>query len=144
MLIKIVAVGRVKEHALAELCEKMLKRIRFDAKIEVLELRDGSRQNECERIIEFLDREQGYVIALSEDGQLVDSVALAARMESIQRRMIFVIGGPAGLDQAVKKRADLVLSLSPMTFTHEMARYILMEQIFRSITITRKRGYHNG
>jgi len=144
MLIKIIAVGRIKDRNLSALCEMMLKRLRFDVKIEIVELKDSDKTGECKRIAEALDKEQGFVIALSEDGKLLDSVAFATRIDSIHQRIVFVIGGPQGLDDTVKNRVDLLLSLSPMTFTHEMARYLLLEQIFRAVTIIKGRGYHNG
>jgi 23S rRNA (pseudouridine1915-N3)-methyltransferase len=144
MLLKLIAVGRIKDRNLAALCAEMLGRLRFDAKIDVQEIKDGGRESENRRILEMLAAEQGYVVALSEDGIAMDSASLAARIESIHRRVVFVVGGPKGLDDTVKSRADLVLSLSPMTFTHEMARYILLEQIFRAITIIKGRGYHNA
>ncbi len=144
MLLKLITVGKIKDRNLAALCAEMLRRIRFDAKVDVQEIKDGGKESENRRILEMLAGEQGYVVALSEDGIAMDSAALAAKLESIHRRVVFVVGGPLGLDAAVKSRADLVLALSPMTFTHEMARYILLEQIFRAITIIKGRGYHHA
>ena len=63
--------------------------------------------------------------------------------QSIGRDRFFVIGGPCGLSDEVKKRGDAVLSLSRMTFTHEMARFFLTEQIYRAITIAKGIKYHN-
>lgn len=145
MLVKFIAIGKIKDRNLAALCESMLKRIRFDAKIEVLEIKDSGKQNvDNRRIIDALAKEQGFVIALSEDGRAMGSAVLAGKLDRIHKKLVFVIGGPLGLDDAVKQRADLILSLSPMTFTHEMARYILFEQLFRAITIIKGRGYHNA
>ena len=145
MLIKFIVVGKMKDRNLAALCESMLKRIRFDAKVEVQEIKDSGRQDvDNQRILDMLAKEQGFVIALSEDGRTMGSVDLARKLECIHKKLVFVIGGPLGLDAAIKSRADLLLSLSPMTFTHEMARYILFEQLFRAITIIKGRGYHNA
>ncbi len=134
----------MKDRNLAALCDKMLKRIRFDAKVELQEIKDGGRDIDNRRILDALTKERGFVIALSEDGRTMSSVDLAGKLESTYKKLVFVIGGPLGLDAAVKNRADFLLSLSSMTFTHEMARYILFEQLFRSITIIKGRGYHNA
>ena len=134
----------MKDRNIAALCEEMLKRIRFDAKVEFQEIKDSGKVVDNRRILDALAKERGYVIALSEDGKSMGSVELAKKLESIHKKLVFVVGGPLGLDAAVKSRANMILSLSPMTFTHEMARYILLEQIFRSITIIKGRGYHNA
>lgn len=144
MLLKIIVIGKLKDRHLSALSEEMLKRIRFDAKIEIVEIKDSGRDTDNRRILNALAKEQGFVVVLSEDGKTLGSAELASKINSIHRKVVFVIGGPLGLDDAVKARADLVLSLSPMTFTHEMARYILLEQIFRAITIIKGRGYHNA
>jgi 23S rRNA (pseudouridine1915-N3)-methyltransferase len=73
------------------------------------------------------------------------STALAADLGALQGRpAIFVVGGAYGLTGAVKARADKLLSLSPMTFTHEMARYLLSEQLYRADAIHRGSGYHHA
>ncbi len=143
MLIKLIVIGRLKNKQIAALADEFLKRIQFDAKIEVQEFKDSDREGENRRILEALTKEQGYIIALSEDGALFSSEKLAERISAIHKKLVFVIGGPYGLNDQIKMRADLMLSLSPLTFTHEMARFILLEQIFRAITIIKGRGYHN-
>jgi len=144
MLIKLIVIGKLKNKNISALTEEFLKRIRFDAKVEVLEFKDCNMAGENKRIMDSLTKEQGYVIALSEDGRLFNSEKLAAKFNTIHKKIVFVIGGPYGLNSDVKARADLILSLSPLTFTHEMARFLLLEQIFRSITIIKGRGYHNA
>ncbi len=143
MLIKFIVIGKMKDRNLAALCEAMLKRIRFDAKVEVQEIKDSGKDVDNRRILNALIKEQGFVIALSEDGQTMGSVDLSEKLRHIPKKLVFVVGGALGLDTAVKSRADLLLSLSPMTFTHEMTRYILFEQVFRAITIIKGRAYHN-
>ncbi|MFA7172788.1 MAG: 23S rRNA (pseudouridine(1915)-N(3))-methyltransferase RlmH [Kiritimatiellia bacterium] len=143
MLIKLIVIGRLKSKPIVALADDLLCRIRFDAKIEIQEFKDSGKESENKRILDALVKEQGYVIALSEEGTLLSSVELAQRLNAVQRKLVFVIGGPYGLTDQVKVRADLTLSLSPLTFTHEMARLLLLEQIFRAITIIQGRGYHN-
>jgi len=143
MLIKLIVIGKLKNKQIAALAEEFVKRIQFDAKIEIQEFRDSDKEGESRRVLEALAKEQGYIIALSEDGELFSSEKLAQRLSAIHRKLVFLIGGPCGLSEQLKRRADLTLSLSPLTFTHEMARFILLEQIFRVITIMNGRGYHN-
>lgn len=143
MLIKLIVIGKLKNKQIATLADDFLSRIQFDAKIEIQEFKDSNKEGENKRIFEALVKEQGYIVALSEEGVLLSSEGLAQRLNAVQKKLVFVIGGPYGLTEQVKARADLILSLSPLTFTHEMARMILLEQIFRSITIIQGRGYHN-
>ena len=143
MLIKIIVIGKLKNKQISALADEFIKRIRFDAKIEVQEFKDSDKEGENRRILKVLAKEQGYIIALSEDGKLFKSEKLAEKINAIHKKLVFIIGGPYGLSDQLKARADLTLSLSPMTFTHEMARFLLLEQIFRAITIIKGRNYHN-
>ncbi len=87
-----------------------------------------------------------HLVALDPGGQTLDSGGLAAyigrRRDEGVKDLAFAIGGPLGLAGAVKEQARLVLSLSPMTLTHEMARLVLLEQIYRAETILRGEPYH--
>jgi 23S rRNA (pseudouridine1915-N3)-methyltransferase len=144
MLIKLIVIGKLKNKHIAALSEQFFKRICFDAKIEIQEFKDNDKEVENKRILNALTKEQGYIIALSEDGVQLSSEKMAKKMESIHKKIVFIIGVPYGLTDQLKQRADLLLSLSSLTFTHEMARFILLEQIFRTITIIKGRGYHNS
>jgi len=85
-------------------------------------------------------------VCLDRAGRQMDSLELAAQIGRWemqgQKKITFILGGPLGLSDAVLKRADLVLSFSPMTFTHEMARLILLEQLYRGCTIKAGEKYH--
>lgn len=87
-----------------------------------------------------------HLVALDPGGQALDSAGLATyigrRRDEGVRDLVFAIGGPLGLGEAVRDRARLVLSLSAMTLTHEMARLVLLEQIYRAETILRGEPYH--
>jgi 23S rRNA (pseudouridine1915-N3)-methyltransferase len=144
MQFRLIAIGKVKDRALAGKCLELLKRLNFEDQIEIRELKDSnSFEADNRRILDALSKGSGYVVVLSEDGKLFSSRKFAKQIENIQQRITFVIGGPYGFSDEVKSRADLLLALSPMTFTHEMARFILLEQIFRATSIIRNRNYHN-
>jgi 23S rRNA (pseudouridine1915-N3)-methyltransferase len=95
----------------------------------------------------LLQSAQGtYVVCLDRNGVQVDSLELAAWLQKwemqAQKKISFIIGGPLGLSPGSLKRADLILSLSPMTLTHEMTRLLLLEQLYRACTIKAGEKYH--
>lgn len=140
--LKIISIGKVKDRNLQLKIEDYIGRIRHDARLELIELKDDSNEKENAKISELIERENGYVFALSEDGKEYGSSEFARRIESINRRIVFIIGGPFGLNPTVKKSASEILSLSRFTFPHDIARLLLFEQIYRSLSIIRNRNYH--
>ena len=81
---------------------------------------------------------------MSEDGKSFTSRSFAAKLDSFAGGQItFVIGGPEGLNADVKRKGHLLWALSPLTFTHELARLLLCEQLFRAVNILRGGHYHN-
>ena len=142
--ITLLCVGAMKDRHCAALVEMYLKRLRHEARVEIREISAGNRHTEGERIAGFLDRIHGRSFALSEEGCVFTSRRFASRFETINRKIIFIVGGPDGLCERIKKRADEVLSLSPLTFTHEIARLLLIEQIYRACSILHHRRYHRG
>ncbi|CAI8331507.1 MAG: Ribosomal RNA large subunit methyltransferase H [Opitutia bacterium UBA7350] len=141
----LIVVGKLKQRALSELCADYEKRLQRQGKLEVVELKDGTVENEGQRILETIEkRREAKLYALAEEGKGMESRAFSKELTALEGRpIIFVIGGAYGLARVVKARADVLLSLSPMTFTHEMARYILSEQLFRADAIRRGSGYHH-
>jgi len=144
MNIKILSVGRVKDPDLRNKISDYVKRVSRDARIALQEIKDSDLKTEGRKLIDILDKEDGYVFALSEEGTICTSAKFAARIGAIQKKLIFVIGGPFGLSPAVKKRADETLSLSRMTFSHEMVQLFLLEQLYRGISINLNRKYHKA
>ena len=142
----LIVVGRLEQRALFELCAEYEKRLKRQGNLEVVVLKDGTLESEGQRIIEALEkRGEAKVYALAEEGKAMDSLAFSEELTALEGRpAVFVIGGAYGLAEAVKVRADVRLSLSPMTFTHEMARYLLSEQLYRADAIRRGSGYHHA
>jgi 23S rRNA (pseudouridine1915-N3)-methyltransferase len=143
VILKIAAVGKIKKKPLLELTGEYLKRIKHYAAIELVEIKDSNRKDECARLLGLIEKEKAYCIVLSEDGKEFTSRQFANKLSQIHRKVLFVIGGPDGLTDEVKKRADLVLAISKMTFPHETARMLLGEQLFRALNILRGGKYHN-
>ncbi len=138
---RILAVGKVRKGWVGEGVALYRKRL---PGLEVVELRDGGRVREAEAITAEL-RSDERLVALCEEGQLLDSVALATALQgSGSQRLAFVIGGADGLDPSLKARAQWRLSLSPLTFPHELARLLLLEQLYRALTIQQGGPYHRA
>jgi 23S rRNA (pseudouridine1915-N3)-methyltransferase len=137
--IRILAVGKVRKGWVLEGIATYLKRL---PGLQVVELRDAGKAREAEAIQAALRPEEQLVV-LAEEGQVFDSQAFARRLEgSGSERLALVIGGAEGIAPALKARACWMLSLSPMTFPHELARLLLLEQLYRALTIQQGGPYH--
>ncbi len=143
MRIHLLTVGKIKDPALAGKVQEYIRRIRFDAAIEHLTVKDAGRKSEGERLLQTLERfKRARVYVLSEEGRAFSSQAFADELGAVESDLVFVVGGPEGLSEKVKERADVLLSLSQMTFPHELATVLLSEQIFRALTLLGGRKYH--
>jgi 23S rRNA (pseudouridine1915-N3)-methyltransferase len=141
-MIRIIAIGKMKEKRLSALADDFLTRARKWCPIEVVELKDSNKNKEGEAILRKLDSiSPGLIIAMDEHGKNMSSRDLASVL-SKHRSLTFIIGGPDGLSQKVRNRADMELSLSKMTFTHETARFLLAEQVYRGFSINSGHSYH--
>ena len=157
MQVQIIAVGKVKEKFLQDGIAEYEKRLRPYLKLRITELPEEKRtsstpsaaaaamEKEGQRILAAVP-ERSWVVALAIGGTGLSSTGLAASLRdwelSGQNQISFVIGGDLGLSPAVLARSDMKLSLSPMTFTHPMARLILVEQIYRACRINSGEPYH--
>jgi 23S rRNA (pseudouridine1915-N3)-methyltransferase len=158
MQIRVIAVGKIKEKFLQDGIAEYNKRLLPYAKVQIIELAEEKRpasaspateaaamEKEGERILTAIP-EGSFVIALDIKGKSWSSQDLAASLGSRElsgkNQLAFVIGGDLGLAPAVLARSDMRLSLSPMTFTHPMARLLLLEQVYRAFRILRGEPYH--
>ena len=142
--IRIIAVGRMKDKNLDNLTNELLVRLRKYGKTEITILPDSDVAREGSAIIRELDKERNStVFVLSEEGTQWTTSQFSSRLEQLDRRAVFVIGGPFGLAPEVKQRAHYLWSLSKLTFTHEMARFLLCEQLFRALNLLNGGAYHH-
>lgn len=151
MALLFIFVGKTKEGFIHEGIEKYRALLGKNIQVEVRELK-GAKSKEHPQAVEeegaiILERvlPGDFLVALDERGREFGSVEFAREFGGLLdsgRRTVLAMGGPFGLSPKVKARADLLLSLSKMTFTHEMARLILMEQVYRALTIIKGRTYH--
>ena len=144
MLIKVLVVGRLKDRAIQARCDEFAKWLGPYAKLEVQELPDSNVAKEGQAILKALERDRGAaLVAHSEEGKEFTSVKFAEVLGKFDRKVVFVIGGPYGLAPEIRAKADLLWSLSRLTFTHELARLLLFEQLFRAVNILHGGSYHN-
>lgn len=144
-MIKLICMGKIKEDYLNKLIEDYKKRISRYHKIEVIELNDSNDlQKESVDILKHINNQE-YVIALDINGETLDSVALAKKIDSTflnYGTITFIIGSSFGLHEDVKRRANYKLSFSKLTFPHGLFRGVLLEQIYRSFKILNNETYH--
>lgn len=154
MKIKIVRVGKNKDPYLDEGEAEFLKRLSVFCKVEIVDLKESRvsktfSKEQCvkdeeERILNAVADD--FVVLLDELGKGMTSVEFSGFLASnkdLGRSICFVIGGAFGVGDALKKRADITLSFSKMTFTHQMIRLFLLEQIYRGFCITNNKEYHH-
>ena len=156
MQIELIVVGKTDSKEVSALVEMYQKRINHYCRFSMTVLPDlrntksltpqQQNQSEGERILAQLT-ESDYVVLLDERGAAFRSVDFAEwmrkRMVSGLKRLVFVIGGPYGFSAEVYKRANQQLSLSKMTFSHQIVRAIFTEQIYRVFTILNNEPYHH-
>ena len=144
-MIRVLAVGRMRSKPLADLAADYARRISRLGKLEISELKDSGPDREAGAMLAALGPGRGnrLLVALDEKGQGLTSAEFAALLGA-HGSICFLIGGPDGLGDAARRRADRILGLSAMTFTHEMARVLLLEQIYRGLCIRSGHPYHRG
>ncbi len=149
--ISILALGKMTDSFLKEGIEAYLKRLKPYVKIEIIELKSESfqkhsqrqaKQKEAQRIEKYLDKKLAQVFLLEEKGELLDSLSFSKKLHKLDSgKIILVLGGSLGFSEELSKKYKS-LSLSPLTFTHEIARLIIVEQIYRAISIEKGKDYH--
>ena len=158
MSISVMAMGRMKEQPYRQMADEYLKRLSRYGKFEEIELPDlpepantseaierQIRDKEGEMILSRL-KPSDYVIALTIPGKMHDSPGLSRHLDELLTRgesnIVFVIGGSLGLGDAVIHRANEEMSMSKMTFPHQLARVMLLEQLYRAMKIRAGERYH--
>ena len=153
MQITILQIGKTKHQFISEAEQEYLKRLSPYARIKQQTLKEGRVQNnpqvtkadEAKSFLEALPKHT-FLIALDETGRQFTSPEFAKQIETIkdfgEANITFIIGGPFGLDDSIRKSANLILSFSKFTFTHEMIRILLLEQLYRAMMIISNKTYH--
>lgn len=155
--ITVICLGKLKEKYWCEAQIEYLKRLSAFAKVEIMELKEESfdskvssqiiKEKEAQLLKNALNKFQdAFLIVLDEHGKQFSSVDFSKKLSDLSlggnSNFVFVIGGPLGLDDSILKMAKLKLSFSSFTFTHQMIRVFLLEQIYRAMMISTGRQYH--
>ena len=157
--INIYTIGTLKENYLKEMSLEFLKRLQKFTKISVLEFEelDINRLNSYKNVNDFLEKEDkiilskikpnDYLILLDLHGRSLSSEDFAKMIEDVSSTLRgdlnFVIGGTLGVSNSLRERANFSLKISDLTFTHQMTRVILLEQIYRAFKIINHEAYHH-
>ncbi len=156
MQIEVLLIGKTDSPQVEALTAEYLRRLGFYAKVVWSEIPDpkthkkttpAERQRLDEELLLKRIQPSDYVVLLDERGAEMNSVAFARwmdqRLQSGARRLCFVIGGPYGFTQTIYDRANAKLSLSQMTFSHQIIRPLFAEQLYRAFTILKGEPYHH-
>ena len=155
MKIKIIALGKIKEKFLKDGIDEFMKRLAPYASVEIVELTpveikdenliQKALEQEAEKILANI-KANSYVITMEIQGKQLSSEDFAQKINEITisgiSELVFVIGSSCGIAPIVSQRADFKLSISKMTFLHQFARLLLIEQIYRAFKILKNETYH--
>lgn len=150
-MIKIICVGKIKEKYLNDAVEEYKKRLSKYTKLEIIEVNDIDNPNKDivllkeKELIEKHINDKDYVITLEIEGNMIDSLEFANKINEIfntNSNITFIVGGSYGLHNDIKDRSNYKLSFSKFTFPHQLFRVILLEQLYRAFKINSNEAYH--
>jgi 23S rRNA (pseudouridine1915-N3)-methyltransferase len=154
MKITLIYIGKTNEKYLESGIEKYVKRLKNYCRFEIIEIKDiknfsGSADLLKKESVSILEKikEDDYLIVLDENGEEMNSVSFSEFIEfcgnTSIKNVVFLIGGAFGIHPDIKVRAKKIISLSKMTFSHQMIRLFFTEQLYRAFTIIKNEKYHN-
>lgn len=158
MKITLICVGKLSLPFIKQGADEYIQRLKRFIPLQIVELKEEKRggkkvdthfvrHSEAKLILAKVPK-GSYIVVLDETGKHVDSVSFAHKLEQHMNQstanVCFIIGGAYGLTDEIKRQCNELLSLSEMTFTHQMARLLLLEQVYRGFTIIRNEPYHNS
>lgn len=145
--VDVIAVGKLKERFWVDACDEYLKRLGGYAKVAVCEVPDSTAAQESQRVLAHVGkRPQAHVVLLDVGGAPTSSEQLAEKLDGLATQgvshIVFVVGGSEGVDGTVRAAANERMSFGPITLPHNLARVVLLEQIYRAFKINRGEPYH--
>lgn len=156
MKVTLIQIDKTTENYLIEGIEIYLKRLKNYTAFELTTINvpkavrmrpEAEQKKEESKLIQKILKDNDYLVILDEAGKLLKSVDFSQFLEKKGlenvKNLVFLIGGPYGFDQSIYERANYKLSLSPMTFSHQMARLFFVEQLYRAFTISKGEKYHH-
>lgn len=154
MNIYVICIGKVKDRYIIDGISEFKKRTQTFVNLEIIELKEFGKEDnislsikkESEEIIKVLSKLNSYEILLDLNGKEFDSIAMSNYIEDLKNKGIssisFIIGGSDGVNEELKKKVNLKLKFSNFTFPHQLMRLILMEQLYRWLSISNNIKYH--
>ncbi len=156
MKLKLLSIGKLKDPAYLELARDYSQRIQRYHPFETFEIaaetihseaqKPKALEEEAAKIRQQL-KKNAFLIVLDEKGKSMNSIQLAEKIEGLFLQsfseIVFLIGGAYGVAESLKQEANLLLSLSPLTLPHRLARVVVLEQIYRAMTIIHRSSYHH-
>ena len=147
-MIKLIAVGKVKEQYYRDAIDEYKKRLSKYTKLEIIQVSDYSTDNNLQLEAKEIKRyigDKDYIITLDINGKMYDSLSFAEYVRKVEMQhanLTFIIGGSNGLDESIKSLANDSISFSKLTFPHQLFRVIFLEQIYRGYKINNNESYH--
>lgn len=144
-MIKIIALGKIKEQYLKDMINDYKERINKYHKLEIIELKDTNNLSEEANLIKNHISNNDFIITLEIEGKMLDSLDFAKLIDKTfinYSNIAFIIGSSNGIDQSIKKISNYHLSFSKLTYPHGLFRAILLEQIYRAYKINNNETYH--
>lgn len=143
-MIKLIVVGKIKENYLKDAINDYYNRINKYHRLEIIEVMDSNIIEEKDKILKYINQKD-YIVTLEIEGNMLSSIDFSKKIDNIflsNSNITFIIGGSNGIHEDIKRISNYKLSLSRMTFPHQLFRVILLEQIYRSFKIMNNEGYH--
>jgi 23S rRNA (pseudouridine1915-N3)-methyltransferase len=140
-MIELICVGKLSTKGYKESFEHYFKQLQ---KINVIEIKESDMVSEAKLILKAVDL-KAHIVVLASEGESLDTIKFAESIRQkldMGKKIQFIIGGSDGLDVSVKSKAHHTLSMSMMTFPHQLARIMLVEQIYRAVKIIENHPYH--
>ncbi len=144
-MIKIIALGKIKEQYLKDMINDYKERINKYHKLEIIELKDTNNLSEEANLIKNHISNNDFIITLEIEGKMLDSLDFAKLIDKTfinYSNIVFIIGSSNGIDQSIKEISNYHLSFSKLTYPHGLFRAILLEQIYRAYKINNNETYH--
>lgn len=144
--IELITVGTIKTKWISEGCDVYADRLQAFAKIDRRIINAGNPKTEQQKIMKAIDGSSSIIIVLDEKGKEYSSVAFStfiSKHRDAGDQLTCIIGGAYGLSDDIRKSAHMTISLSQMTFPHELCQLIFLEQLYRAFSIMRGSGYHH-
>jgi len=142
MIVRLICVGKVKERFTQEWLREFEKRLTKYCSFESVELKESGKEKEAADVLRLIKPDDSVILFDVAGPQLSGEEFAELLRRQTAKRVVLIIGGPDGVAEELRKRANQRISISRMTFTHQIARLLVTEQVYRAFTIIKGEKYH--